>query len=683
MNSSALATDPMLRFALQASLTYREGDRMFEAGRFQAAKVFYMQEARKIVGPTFTIPGTPGAGDGGVKSDVYIALKPFKLANLAGCCVGMAKCLRFENDIEMALAWCEEINSLYRCGYYTAPHPLYDWKDFMMDLPPLTFNRSAGLCLASEIFAALGNSGTATTRRWTALTTTINLPEPHQTRELKAVLDVELLYKQFELRHPDPQAAPNREITVPELQIRGSWKRLQVRTPGGVTEGRENFASCIWNSQLYVAGGRKTSTGPWYRNMWALDLVKLDAWRRLPDYPIPFEVSSMFLGWNMLVHRDTAILFTGRPTVDTFDLRSETWGSFETTYAATAADIQAGVVGGWPYPGMYCGDATMQILDNKLYVFGGHHRTTSMGCNLFMVLDLETRKWRRLSGTVRVTEHGDYSCPGPRKSASSWVSEDKTRIYLVFGSFDREAAKSHGEPHGGDEAYGYGDFWSWSVEKETWRQERMSGNPPCARTEVAYAYNEKLRKTIIFGGYHPSLVTLISTPEQPTMFRYSYFADTFIYDMASPSPGAVTSADSISEPTRSAPKWKQVVTPGFPTYRCQAHLQCDPITGRTYMFGGWTNCQFIPTRTKLMSRSFGDLWELRADMEGGHFEEVDVEEEARVAKAGPWQRCFACASAGPWKKCGGSCKGRVFFCGTTCLREGWNEHKKLHQCRKA
>lgn len=180
-------------------------------------------------------------------------------------------------------------------------------------------------------------------------------------------------------------------------------------------------------------------------------------------------------------------------------------------------------------------------------------------------------------------------------------------------------------------------------------------------------------------------------------FGYSYFADTFVYDMTRSNSA---DANSKQEPTLTAPKWKQVLTHGFPTYRCQAQLACDPQTGRTYMFGGFTNNQYIPTRTKLFSRSFGDLWELRIDEPGGHFEEANVEEEARSAKAGPWQRCFSCAAAGPWKKCGGefalmfcvllkltvftgSCNGQVFFCGAPCLREGWKEHKEMHQCRKA
>ncbi|KAJ6460780.1 hypothetical protein DFH09DRAFT_1114568 [Mycena vulgaris] len=67
---------------------------------------------------------------------------------------------------------------------------------------------------------------------------------------------------------------------------------------------------------------------------------------------------------------------------------------------------------------------------------------------------------------------------------------------------------------------------------------------------------------------------------------------------------------------------------------------------------------YIPTRiAKLILRSFGDLWELRIDEPGGHFEEVGVEEEARSARAGPWQRCFSCAAAGPWKKWQGRVTG--------------------------
>lgn len=175
---------------------------------------------------------------------------------------------------------------------------------------------------------------------------------------------------------------------------------------------------------------------------------------------------------------------------------------------------------------------------------------------------------------------------------------------------------------------------------------------------------------------------------------FSYFADTFIFD-DSPSTNPSSSLDP-------APKWKQVLTRGFPTYRCQAHLLADPDTGKMYMFGGFTNTTFVPecrqAWNKGPGRSFGDLWQLKIDMQGGCFEGVDLAEEARTATNGPWRRCYNCSSAGSWKKCGGecscyhhrptrdrslgSCRGRVFFCGPECMKEGWKEHKTTHGCAK-
>ncbi|KAJ7184884.1 hypothetical protein C8R46DRAFT_938859 [Mycena filopes] len=660
----------LLGMVMNMLMTCRQGDTLFESGKIAEAKAKYLSEARRLVGPSSRLPQTPGEGGGGVISSVYTGLaNGLKLANLMGCFLGMAKCMAHEKDIEMALAWLEETNALYRCTYYLSPNPIYDWMDFNIHDPPeMRIFRAHALCLASDLFLQLGNTGTAATRRFTAGSTLQPL-----TPELDAIVNTDRMSELHQTRHPNPQTTLASETQNSALQVRGSWRRIIVAQPGGVTEGRESFASFIWNSHFYVAGGRKSSLGPWYRDLWAIDLNNPTAWRRLPDY---HRAVRTFTGWSMLVHNDTAILFTGRPTVDVFDLKTETWSSFSTTYTPTAADIQAGVKDGWPYPKQICQDATMQIAHNKLYVFGGDHGTTSIGCNLFMELDLSTRKWRRLTGYVRAPQHADYTCPGPRKSASSWVSTDKTRFFVMFGQADRQGASFHNELHGASSAFGYEDMWSWGVKEERWRRERMSGNPPCARTEMACTYNEKLAKTIVFAGYAPSLSTLVV--EQGMHFEYSYFADTFVYDMTHTAPVSPT-----AEPTLTAPKWKQVLTHGFPTYRCQAQLACDPATGRTYMYGGFTNNQYIPTRRKLFSRSFGDLWELRVDEEGGHFDEVNVAEEARSAKAGPWQRCFSCAAAGPWKKCGGSCKGRVFFCGGACLKEGWKEHKVMHACRKA
>lgn len=151
----------------------------------------------------------------------------------------------------------------------------------------------------------------------------------------------------------------------------------------------------------------------------------------------------------------------------------------------------------------------------------------------------------------------------------------------------------------------------------------------------------------MFGGYSATSPTYYV--EKSKTFAFSYYADTFIFDSSAPSP-----------------KWKQVLTRGFPTYRAQAQLLSDPSNGKTYLFGGYTNTDLVPSRKNYISRSFADLWQLRIDEPGGFFEEVDLEEEARTAKAGPWKRCFTCGCAGHWKKCGG-----MFRSSRTVLR-GYN-----------
>jgi hypothetical protein len=137
---------------------------------------------------------------------------------------------------------------------------------------------------------------------------------------------------------------------------------------------------------------------------------------------------------------------------------------------------------------------------------------------------------------------------------------------------------------------------------------------------------------VVFGGYSPSVDTYY--PEARKNFTFSYYADTFLFDV-------------------STSKWKQVVTRGFPTYRSQAQLFADPTTGKTFLFGGYTNTDYVASRKNTISHTFGDLWQLCIDEPGGFFEGVDYEEEARTANVGPWQRCFTCGRTGQYQKCGG------------------------------
>ncbi|KAG5651275.1 hypothetical protein H0H81_009241, partial [Sphagnurus paluster] len=641
---------PIHRLMLEAKMTCRDGDTLFKAGKFAEAKQAYWASAVKLVGRDFRIPGVPGTQNG-VRNAVYEAMDPYDKANLMACCTGLARCLLKEGDKESVLAWLHEVDVVYRNSYFSSEKPLYDWMDYMIDLPEFSYRRTAGLSTASEIFFALDNTGTATHRRWVANTSTVGLPATHKTPRTLAEANSNRAIDLIKLRHPDPSLTSKHELKHPELQLRGSWSKLAVKSPQRIL-ARFSHASFIWNSRLYVAGGRKDSAGPFYRDFWYLDLQKLDKWRQLPDYPIPTSASGGFLNWSMVVHNDRALLVTGRKQVDFFDLKTETWGSFATTYAPTRADTAAGVNGGWPWPGQRLADAAQQIAGDKLYVFGGTHRDTNIGCNLFMELDLTTRVWRRLSGYVMPPRDGDYACPGPRKTPGSWVSRDKNRVYLLFGTCDRNGASLRGEMHGASDAYPFEDMWSWDIAKGEWRRERLAGNPPCPRTEMGCTYNEVLDKVFVFGGYNPCLPTLdLSTQRQ---FNYSYFADTFMYtppDPASPPSSAPLPSPAVTD-AAGHPKWRQVLTRGFPTYRCQADLLADPVTGKTYLFGGFTNTDFVPSSRSYISRSFGDVWQLMVDVPGGCFEDVNWEEEARTAKAGPWQRCFNCKDAGRWRKCG-------------------------------
>jgi len=147
---------------------------------------------------------------------------------------------------------------------------------------------------------------------------------------------------------------------------------------------------------------------------------------------------------------------------------------------------------------------------------------------------------------------------------------------------------------------------------------------------------------IIFGGYS----RLAGFQLQDNRIFTSYFADTFVCQMK---PNASTkdspSTDSLSGAHMN---WKQVLTGGFPTYRACPQFVEDTGTGKIYLFSGFFEREFLPhgMPTDKHVKCFVDLWELRLAMPGGNFEGVDIEEEARTAKTGPWKRCFTCCAVG-------------------------------------
>ncbi|KAJ7460306.1 hypothetical protein FB451DRAFT_1141381 [Mycena latifolia] len=637
-----------------------KADLQFADEQYAEARSTYISAASEMVASP--LPSSPA------NSGIYRALGPrdgWDAIDLMACLNGAIECSRKLLDYDSALLWVEEADILDKSLEAAVRASSFEWTPMQSTSSDYYFERLTTLCLASQVFFAVGNTGSAVHQRWLADEIFYTMPANLKTSQIldTALLGIDIL----RLRHPDPETVATLSINHPRLQLCGSWKKLNIPTSSG-PGARTGSATCAFNGRLYVLGGGKFLEGPWYRDFWVLDLAKFERWEQLPDFPIPEEFTGDLQALQMVTHRDgRAFVFTGLSLgIAVFHTKQRKWEIMETTFTVNTQ------MPDWPYRHMQVEEYTAQCVGDRLYVFGGRHRGSVIGTDLLMELDIPKRNWRRLSGSAIPTPSA--SSPGPRMRCQSWVGKDATRIFFMFGQSDRPTAMPDEEPDDRPLFYShaYGDLWSWDIQAEKWTRERLRGNVPSPRAEMACTYNPVLDKLIFFGGYSPSVPTWLDDLHH--IVNYSYYADTFIADPNS------------RESSAAAPMmWKQVLTRGFPPYRAEATLVTDTKTGKVFLFGGYKNNVYVPSRNTTptsSSRSFTDLWQLRLDLHGGFFDDVNLEEEARTAQAGPWQRCFTCGSAGPWKRCGGACNGRVFFCDSSCLKQGWKEHKEKHGCKK-
>ncbi|KAI0075656.1 hypothetical protein K474DRAFT_1646268 [Panus rudis PR-1116 ss-1] len=669
-----LHLDDDLSWVAKTEEFQKQAERFVTRKEYTKAIAKFREVIDVIVGDDFKVPLDSSEG-GGYKSEKYIRLDLLKRSTLMKCCNDIGECLvNLKRDVE-AMDYFEEVDMLYRNMRLANNVPMFDWININLLSPEFVIQRGRGLVQASELFLKLGNTGAAVHRKYMASISIINLPDNDSAR--KAVLKMNPTNAMFRLlstRHPDPRLSAKLEIKNPDLQIRGSWCKIEIPREK-VIQPRYGFASFVWNGRYYVYGGEKYHTGPYFHDLHYLELSNMKAgWHKLPDYPLPDPNLWRCSGWQMFVYDNKAYLFAGRPRLDYVDLVEERWSSVQTKYSE----------GGWPYPNGSFMNYGAVILDSTIYVFGGTHSTSELGCNLLIALDLKdpSYTWHKLSGHAGQPDlRPDFNLPGPRRHPTIWLDDrvkGKERIYILYGEANRQGAKIHYEPYGAEESFGYEDFWSWDIHGKEWRRERLVGNAPSPRSESAYTFNKELGLTAVFGGYMPSVPTM--RPEQQLQHSFTYYADTFVY--IPPPLSDESSKKAVTTTSSLGPRWKQVITRGFPTYRAQSQLFTDPATGKMYLFGGYTNAQFIPDNRHEISRAFSDIWQLKLDIPGGYFEGVDLEEEKRTATAGPWKRCFNCGNAGPWRKCGGSCHGKAFFCEPQCLREGWKLHKEMHRCKK-
>ncbi|KAJ7218173.1 hypothetical protein C8J57DRAFT_1395242 [Mycena rebaudengoi] len=637
---------------LQGIAIRSNADTLFKEKKYKDACMEYIMAAVAMIGTNLPINGPFNLPE-------YERLPAhWEMADTMACLNGAAESLANLRQYKQALWLASEVDVIVRNVQIekTRANPLFEWFNFEIQFSEYFFWRLRARVLQEQIFRTLGNTAAANERR---LQSTALVPQHLVTPEMRKIHPIVPDDPVFKLRHPDPVLVATLIVTDPALQVLGSWQKVPLKKSGGITS-RMAFASFVFEGHFYVLGGEKQHKGPFYRDFWCMDLTALDEWQPLPPYPVPASVIGSVSGYSMAVDGDCAYLFTGRLDVDVFNLRTHTWSSI-----CTSIDGEP-----WPYPFDNIVEYSMQCVDGTIYIFGGSHEGSPIGCTLLMALDVAARRWTRLGGSAYV-QVASYAGPGPRRRACSWVGKDQNTIFILYGEANRQGAQLAGMPHGATTSFAHEDLWGWDIKYRTWTQRRLLGNTPSPRMEMACTYNPVLDRVITFGGYAPSIPSLAPNilGHLAPGFGFSYYGDTFILGSDSAVPAA-------------APAWKHVLTRGFPTYRAQAHLAADPRTGRMFLFGGYVNSAYVPSRSEHTSRAFGDLWELRLDVRGGGFAAVDVEDEARTARVGPWQRCFACGSVGPWKKCGGACNGQAFFCDSRCLRDGWREHKVKHKCRK-
>ncbi|KAF7345724.1 hypothetical protein MVEN_01592500 [Mycena venus] len=630
------------------TVTHRNGrvvvvgaDTLFEEKKYKDACMEYIKGAVAMLGRDLPANGPYNFPE-------YERLAPhWQMSDTMACLNGAAESLVHLRQYKQALWLASEVEVIVRNVQIekTRKNPLFEWFDFEIQFPEYYLQRLRARVLQEQVFRKLGNTAAANERRLQATALVPKHLVIPEMREIHLIIPNDPVFK---LRHPDPELVATLVVTEPTLQVLGSWQKVPLKKGG----------------HLYILGGEKHLRGPFHRDFWRINLTSLDDWEPLPSYPVPVSVTENISSYSMTVVGSCAYLFTGftgRPDIDIFNLRTRTWTSIRTSMAI---DGEA-----WPYPSSNILDYSMQSVGQTIYVFGGSHDDSPLGCTLLVALDVPTLRWTRLSGSA-FARIASYDGPGPRRRACSWVGKNgkdgNMTFFVMYGEANRQGALLAGMPHGASNSFSHEDLWGWDTKAGGWTQRRLLGNVPSPRMEMACTYNPVLDRVITFGGFAPSIPSLVGPG-----FGFSYYGDTFILGSDPPSSAAT-------------PSWTHVLAQGFPTYRAQAHLASDPHSGRTFLFGGYVNSWYIPSKSESehTSRVFGDLWELRLDVPGGGFAAVDVEDAARTARVGPWQRCFACGSVGPWKKCGGACNGQAFFCDARCLRDGWQEHKVKHKCRK-
>ena len=209
-----------------------------------------------------------------------------------------------------------------------------------------------------------------------------------------------------------------------------------------------------------------------------IDLRRLDKWRRLRNFPERLKFLALHAN-AAFVYNDYAWFFTGHKDVLRFNMNTETWDY-------VSIKMSEGKKQKWPYKDKGLVNPSITLAGHHLYIFGGDIKFGKEGTDSFMVIDLDSLQWRFL-GDSSLYKNADYPgkyWPPPRCGAGCWFAPHEKRIYLLFGTSEQQDRYNNPAENPEYDPY-YSDLWSYSIKKETWERERVRGNPPCPREDMA------------------------------------------------------------------------------------------------------------------------------------------------------------------------------------------------------
>lgn len=105
--------------------------------------------------------------------------------------------------------------------------------------------------IASDIFLELGNTGTSVQRRWFGSVAANSMPSNLDKALVQKVIPNRNTADHLKLRHPEPKLVAKLTLQNESLQVRGSWKKLQIKKGCNLPQ-RMGFASFVWDGEGFL-----------------------------------------------------------------------------------------------------------------------------------------------------------------------------------------------------------------------------------------------------------------------------------------------------------------------------------------------------------------------------------------------------------------------------------------------